>query len=142
MVVVHVGDDHVGDLARIDPDGAQAVPGAAQKLALAPLGHLRVEAGVEDEGRVAAHDRPDEIVQRHRAVVRVAADEVLAGAPIVTCVADRVELVGVRSGHFTILLPVFSLYPEDLAQGTLSGRPALGFEGTPSPLAGEGWGEG
>src|SRR6266516_1085890 len=50
----------------------------------------------------SADDRPDVIVERHRSVVRIAADEIRARQPIVPAVADRIDLVALhQAGAFT-----------------------------------------
>jgi hypothetical protein len=43
---------------------------------------LRVEAGVDDEAAASSSCQPHEIVHRHRAVVRIAADEMIAAPRI------------------------------------------------------------
>src|SRR6185369_6986523 len=67
-------------------------------LAAAPLRHRSGEAGIDHHlARIfsvgAAHE-PDEIVERHRTVVGIAADEIRRSAALVVRVLDRVDLVG------------------------------------------------
>src|SRR6185295_15277701 len=61
--------------------------------------HRRREAGVDHDLASAAADQPDEVVERHRPVVRVAADEILRCLAHVMRVLDRVDLV--LRGHET-----------------------------------------
>src|SRR5205823_14607686 len=56
-------------------------------------GDLGGEAGVDDETALAADRGPDEIIHRHRPVMRVAADEMIGTPGVALGVADRVELV-------------------------------------------------
>ena len=90
MVVMHVADDDVADLVGIDPDRLEAVARRAQEVAAALFRHRLVEAGVEDEGAVLADDRPHEIIERHRPVMRVAAIEILSCPAIVVGIAHGV----------------------------------------------------
>jgi hypothetical protein len=99
MVVVHVGDDDVLDLLGLDADRLQPHGGGAQVLALALGAHLRGEAGVEDEAAILALDRPDEIVERHRHVVLVAADEILRRMAEEMRVFDGVDFIDRQLGH-------------------------------------------
>ena len=82
MVVVHVRHDHVVDLRRVDAEQLQAVAGRAQIFALALPRLLGGEAQVHDPGLACADHRPDEIVERHRHLVRIAAQEILARHPV------------------------------------------------------------
>jgi hypothetical protein len=93
MVVVHVGQDHVAHRPGIDAQQRQALDRAAQERALALLGHLGGEARIDDVGATRAHRQPDEIVHRHGAVVRIAADEVIAPLGLARGVAEREDLV-------------------------------------------------
>ena len=91
-------------LSGVDADQPQPVLHRAEQRPAALCAHRRIEAGVEDEGPRRADDRPDEIVERHRAVMRIAEDEVVRGGAVVVAVADRVEFVGlahVASGGLT-----------------------------------------
>src|SRR5262249_54376389 len=55
--------------------------------------HRLGEAGVHDDLAAVAANEPNEIIQRHRPVVRIAADEVLRGTPVVMGVFEGVNLV-------------------------------------------------
>jgi hypothetical protein len=90
---MHVGDDHVPNLGGIDADRPQAVGRSPERLPTALARAFRVEPGVDHVGLAGADDCPDVIVERHRPVVRVAADEIRTGEPIVPAVADRIDLV-------------------------------------------------
>jgi hypothetical protein len=98
MVVMHVADDDVADLFGVDPDRHEAVARAAQELAPALFRHRRIEPGVEDQRPALADDRPDEIIERHGPVMRVAAIEVLARPALVMGIAHGIDFVSV-GGH-------------------------------------------
>ena len=51
VIVVHVTDDHIFDIRRIDADRFQTFCRMAHDLALALFRDVEVEAGVEDERR-------------------------------------------------------------------------------------------
>ena len=78
VVVMHVADHDVLDRVGIDADREEALARRPQEVAAALLRHRRVEPGVEDQRAVLADNRPDEIIERHRPVMRVAAVEILA----------------------------------------------------------------
>ena len=78
MVVVQMGDDHVGRARRFDPDHRQRFVSRAQKRPPPTSGILWPEPGVDDETSVFADRRPDEIVDRHGGVVvAVRGDEIV-----------------------------------------------------------------
>ena len=93
MVVVHVGEHDVLDGLAVDPDQRERFDRAAQKPPLARRGDLGGKAGVDDDGVMRRDRDPHEIIHRHGAVMRVAADEMVATPGIALGVADRVELV-------------------------------------------------
>ena len=97
VVVMHVADDDVLDPVRIDADRLETVARRKQEVAPAFFRHRRVEAGVEDQGAALADNGPDEIVERHRPVMRVAAIEILARAPVMMRIAHGVDLIGVAA---------------------------------------------
>ena len=80
MVVMHMGQDHVLDRRGVDADQRQRLRRAAQMPAPARRGDLGGKAGIDDDRAVRRDRHPDEIIHRHRAVMRVAADE-MVGAP-------------------------------------------------------------
>src|SRR5207245_7449262 len=107
-----------------DAEQTQAVRRATQVLASALGSHRRGKAGVDDQLASAAAHQPDEVVERHRPVVRVAADEVLARAARVVRVLDRVDFVQ-RRAHATwtranFLLPTW--ITQDLPRCALNAR--------------------
>jgi hypothetical protein len=63
------------------------VPPAASR------GDLGGKAGVDDETALGSDCGPDEIIHRHRPVMRVAADEVIGAPGVALGIADRVKLV-------------------------------------------------
>ena len=100
VVVVQMGDDHVLDLAGIDPDRREAGLGIAQDRALAPRADRLAEAGVDHEGALGGLRHPDEIVERPRAVVDVVAEhEVVERRALVMGIFDGEQLIGGRVRH-------------------------------------------
>jgi hypothetical protein len=57
--------------------------------AAASSGDLGGKAGVDDKAALASDRGPDEIIHRHRPVMRVAADEMVAAPCLTLGVADR-----------------------------------------------------
>ena len=51
------------------------------------------KAGVDHKAVLGTDGSPDEIIHRHRAVMRIAADEVIGAPGVSLGIADRVELV-------------------------------------------------
>src|SRR5262245_42894636 len=82
VVIVHVRDDHVAHASQINADHGQTLARAAQYLAAALLAHRAVEAGINDIGLVLPDDCPDEIVDRHEPVVRIATEKVLGSTTL------------------------------------------------------------
>src|SRR5438105_4131604 len=96
---MHVADDDVADRCRIDADRPETVARRPKKLALALLCHRLVEAGVEDQRAILADDRPDEVIERHRAVVmRIAAEKTLPRKAVMMGIAHGIDFVSV-GGH-------------------------------------------
>ena len=93
VVVMHMGEDHVLDRVGIDADQRQRLGRAAQMAAPARRRDLCGKAGVDDHRAVRRDRHPDEIIHRHRAVMRVAADEMVGAPGVALGIADRVELV-------------------------------------------------
>jgi hypothetical protein len=98
VVVMEMREDHIFDRVRIDVEQSQRLYRAAQERSLSPLRHFLPKAGVDDERSSLSLCQPHEIVHRHRAIVRVAADEVIAAARLAGGVADGEELID-RLGH-------------------------------------------
>ena len=97
VVVMHVADDDILDPVRIDADRQEPVARRTQKLAPALFRHCRVEAGVEDQRPALADNGPDEIVERHRPVMRVAAVEIVARRALMVRIAHGVDLIGIAA---------------------------------------------
>jgi hypothetical protein len=93
MVVMHVSEDHIGDAVVVEPDERQRLRRTAQVPPSACGGNLGGEAGIDHEAPLGPDRRPDEIVHRHRPVMRIAADEVIGTPGIALGIADRVEFV-------------------------------------------------
>src|SRR5215213_3229544 len=51
----------------------------------------------KDQGTALADNGPDEIVERHRPVMRVATVEILTRAPVMMRIAHRVDLIGIAA---------------------------------------------
>ncbi|MCY1313895.1 hypothetical protein D9M70_644670 [compost metagenome] len=71
MVVVHVGDDGLADVLRLDAEDFQCFDRATQQHAFPRVGGGLIEAGVDQHRAAFATDQPDEVVHRHRQVVGV-----------------------------------------------------------------------
>src|SRR5215208_3315974 len=93
MVVMQMREDDIFDRIHIDVERAERLHGTAQERPLPLLRYLRVETGVDDEGTPSSFRHPHEVVHRHRPVVRVAADEMVAAPCLAGGVADGEELV-------------------------------------------------
>jgi hypothetical protein len=93
VIVMEMGDDDILYGFRFRPEKPQARGWTANVITAALRRNRRRKAGVDDHLAAAAADQPDEIVERHRAVVRITADEVLRPAPRVMRILDRVDLV-------------------------------------------------
>ena len=76
MVVVQVGDDHVGNGCSVYINGCQCFGHGAHESSVASRGIEFSESSVDDPCLVWPDDGPHEVVHRHGRVVRVAADEV------------------------------------------------------------------
>src|SRR5262249_44714663 len=126
VVVMQMAHDHVRDRIGLDPDGFESDADRIEDAALTLLRHGLVEPGIDHECAVRAADRPHVEVQRLRHIVRVAADEILARAPLMMAVADRVDLVDIVAHG---LLPVSLACSAHLARDT-------GRQGLPPPLWG------
>jgi len=63
-------------------------------------GDLGGEAGVDHEAALCTNSGPDEVVHRHRPVMRVAADEMIGSPGVPLGIANGIELVfGKMAGH-------------------------------------------
>ena len=90
---MHVRDDDVRHLRVRYSYRPQAVIHWTYQGAPALLRLLRVESGIDDYGALWSHYRPDEVVQGHGPVVRVAAQEVEGGGALEVRVADSENFV-------------------------------------------------
>src|SRR5215216_6655083 len=93
MVIMQMREDDILDRIRIDVECAERLHRATQECPFPLLRYLRVEAGVDDESTPSSFCHPHEVVHRHRAVVRIAADEMLAPPRLAGGVADGKEFV-------------------------------------------------
>src|SRR6516165_1041980 len=69
------------------PRRAAQVPPAARRC------DFGSEAGIDYKTTLSTNSGPDEIVHRHRAVMRIAADEMIGTPGVALGIADRTELV-------------------------------------------------
>ena len=81
MVEMHMGQDDIADGRGLHADAAQALGHRAADGTVAALRGGLVEAGVDDETSILADDGPDEEVERHRRVMRIAAKEIVSAPP-------------------------------------------------------------
>src|SRR5688572_13170441 len=88
MVVVQVCQDDILDFLRSYVERTERLYGTTQERALSPLRDFRVETGVDDKAAASPLCQPHEVVHRHRTVVRIAADEMLAPPRIAGSIAD------------------------------------------------------
>src|SRR6185312_14755304 len=100
MIPVHVRDDDVLHLVRLDAQRLQAFADRIEQLAIALLLGDFVEARVHHESAVGSFDHPDVIDNRAEHVVRIAEDIILRRAPFVTSIADGINFVDVVAHDF------------------------------------------
>src|SRR5580658_2382338 len=93
VVIMHMGDDYVGHILVGYTDDPQALFDGADECAPALPCLLGVEAGVDDDGMARTHYGPDEVIQGHRPVVSVPAQEVVSGCPLQVRVPDGENFV-------------------------------------------------
>ncbi len=92
VIVMHVRDQDVLHLGRLDADGVKSFAwAAAQQGSPSLAGHSFVEARVHHEHAPAGLDHPDEIIDGHGAIVNVAAQEILPGHAVMVRVAHGVN---------------------------------------------------
>ena len=99
VVVVEVGEDHIGDLVRVHAHGRQRLARRAHETASPAVRVVLAEPGVDDPRRLRGHRHPDEVVHRHRHVVRIAAEEVLRPPRIALRVLHREDAVLAHGAH-------------------------------------------
>src|SRR6185295_7248552 len=100
MIVMQVREDDILDIIGTDIERAKRLHRATQESPLSLPGYFRVESGIDDKGATSSPCQPHEIIHRHRAVVRIAADEMLAPPRLAGGIADGKELVFLL-GHAT-----------------------------------------
>src|SRR5262245_52739093 len=103
VIVMQVRDDDVLHALRFDAHQRKRILDRAHELALAAGSRGGVESRINDEFPFRAAHEPDEVVERHRSVMRVAAKEILAGGTRVVRVLDRVDFVRWRAHSIVIL---------------------------------------
>ena len=93
MVVMQMRQDDISDLIGVDINQLERIDRIAQERALALGRNLRGEAAIDDVGLFRRHRGPQEIIHRHRAVMRIAADEMIAPLRLARGVADGEQFV-------------------------------------------------
>lgn len=93
MIEMHMRDDNIFDVVGVDSDQPQSLSDRPQQGAIPFRGPGRIEAGIEYEATFIANDGPNEIIEWHWAIVRVTADEIMGGGPVMMPVTDREKFV-------------------------------------------------
>src|SRR5665213_4183288 len=95
VIVVKMGQDHVGYSIGIHADQPQGIRGIAQQTAPAPRRRFLREPCIYQESAVAPAQYPDEVIEVGGELVRIGQDEVLAGMPVAKVgVADGEDFEG------------------------------------------------
>src|ERR1700722_1760034 len=102
MVVMQMGQNDVFNRIGIDTEGCERLHRVAQECALAPCRYFGVEAGIDHKGSAAAFCHPDEIIHRHRPIMRIATDKVVAAPRLTGGITERKQLV-IWLGHVSPL---------------------------------------
>ena len=97
VIIVHVGEDHILDPGGVAAQQSEGIDGVSLQLAAALAAAFGGEADIDDDLAVCVLGEPDEVVHRHRTVMRVAADEVLMPPGGAVGVFQGEEFVGI--GH-------------------------------------------
>jgi hypothetical protein len=93
VVVMHVGQNHVGNTIVVEPDQCQRFSGTTQMAPPTRSRDFGSEAGVDHKAVLAAYCGPNEIIHRHWAVMRVAADKMIRTPGVALGIADGIEFV-------------------------------------------------
>ena len=93
MVVMHVGQNHIGDGVAVEPDQCQRLCRAPQVPPPSRRGDLGGKPGVDHNAALAPDRRPDVVIHRHWPVMRVAPDKVIGAPGVALSIADGIELV-------------------------------------------------
>ncbi len=94
MIVMHVRDHDMLDPVRGNANGAETVRDRADDRAAAAPCRVLIESGVDQDRALVVDDGPDVVVQRHRPVVLVAAQEIVPGGALEVGIADGEDFVG------------------------------------------------
>src|ERR1700744_2177292 len=105
MIKMHVRNDDVFDAIGIDPDNLQSFSHRTKQSALSLRSAGSVEAGIEDEALLLSDHGPNKIVERHGAVVRIAAKKIMRRGAMVMAVADCEQIVGFAQEGTSTVLP-------------------------------------
>ena len=94
MVIVKVGEDDVRDRRGRNAEPLERDLGRDRQLAITAPARLGVEARVDQDCLLALARHPDEIVERHGAVVHIPDGEVVVGLAVEErCVPDGVNVI-------------------------------------------------
>ncbi len=77
MIVVQMRQHEILHRAGLDAEERQRIDRAAQEISPTLRRNLGREAAIDCDDAAGATDQPDEIIHRHRRVMRIAADEML-----------------------------------------------------------------
>ncbi len=79
MVIVHMRNNDVFNLSRINAKLAQTVFNAMRDGPATLTGHGSIKSGINHNRARGPYDGPDKIVNRHRSVVWISPQKVIAG---------------------------------------------------------------
>jgi hypothetical protein len=82
MVIMHMRHDYVFDGREIYADRLEPFADGPDDFAVTLLGHRRVESGVDNDSSVIADHSPNEEIQWHRSIMRIAADKILRSSAV------------------------------------------------------------
>jgi hypothetical protein len=72
MVIMQVEENHVFNRIRVDAERREPLHGTAKECALASFRYFCVEPGIDDERSAATLGHPNEVIHRHRPVMKCA----------------------------------------------------------------------
>lgn len=108
VVVMKMRDDYVHDAIGIEADEAQGIDWMANPVTAAANGGFVSEAGIEDEGAIAAPCNPDEVIEIRGKLVRVGGDKIFLWVPIAKMAVTNGEKLKWFDGHASLSAIVIS----------------------------------
>ncbi|KAF1311063.1 hypothetical protein BLX42_10740 [Pseudomonas sp. SG-MS2] len=94
VVIMHVGDDHLGDIRCTQPQRFQCAYWAAEQTTTTRVCSSLIETGINKENLLFATNQPDEIVHWHGQIMGVVGiDEVFSTHTIHIGISNREYLV-------------------------------------------------